>query len=135
MNIPIFTGTITGRKFILDDPQKFGKYLESLHGLPIEITVQKRRKNRSDHQNRYYWGVLIPELCNYFGYEKEEMHEALKWELLRKPANSHTMPDTVRSTADLTTKEFEEYLESIRRWASIRYQIVLPLPHETLEPA
>lgn len=135
MTVPVFTGTVSGRKLVLDKTHEFGKHLESLHGAPVEVIVQKRRKKRSDSQNRYYWGVLIPELCNYFGYEKEEMHEALKWELLRKPAHSHTMPDTVRSTHDLTTKEFEDYLETIRRWASINHQLVLPLPNETLEPA
>src|SRR5690606_15004888 len=112
-------------KLALDYPEKFNQYLESLTGR-IEVVVKKFRKSRSDNENRYYWGVVVELLSKELGYEREEMHEALKWQFLRD--ESRKIP-TVRSTADLSTVEFEDYLSRIRRWASIEMEINIPLPN------
>ena len=51
------------------------------------------------------------------------MHEALKFKFLSKGLK--TLP-TVISTTKLDTADFFEYIEKIKRWASIHYSIVLP---------
>lgn len=35
-----------------------------------------------------------------------------------------------RSTTELSTIEFEKYLEDIRRWASMKLSCYIPLPNE-----
>jgi len=55
------------------------------------------------------------------------MHEALKFKFLSK--GHETLP-TVISTTKLDTLDFFEYIEKIKRWATIEYQIVLPEPED-----
>lgn len=123
---PIFRGYADNGKIKLDNPEEFKNYCLNLNG-EIQLLLEKRKKNRSINQNSYYWGVVIPLLSEYFGYESEEMHEALKYQFLRK---GNVQLPTVRSTADMTTIEFEDYMARVRRWASIEYSINIPEPNE-----
>jgi hypothetical protein len=129
MTTPVFTGTVTNGKLVFDNRKRFDQYLCGLRGA-VEIVVRKRRKPRSDPQNRYYWGVVVAMLADYTGYTTEEMHEALKWKFLRKPSDDHRLPDTVRSTAELTTVEFERYCSDVRQWASEELTFSIPEPNE-----
>jgi hypothetical protein len=128
MTTPRFLGTIEDGKPRLDNRVKFLAYCAGFkNGTRIECVVKKYRRTRSNEQNRYYWGVVIPLLANHFGYTKDEMHDALKWEFLRKPESS---PATVRSTSSLTTVEFNEFVEAVVVWAATNYQVVIPDPNE-----
>lgn len=131
MITPVFKATIENGvlKFAEGEKQRMAQYVRSLKG-DIDVSVKKRTKPRSSHQNRYYWGVVIEILSEYTGYEREEMHDALKMLFLRKPAHAPGLPDTLRSTSDLTTKEFEDFLERVRRWATIELSVSIPLPNE-----
>lgn len=95
------------------------------------ITIEKitKKKMRSLQQNAYYWGVVIDILANETGYTKDEMHEALKVKFLQYE-NVPGLP-TMRSSTDLSTVEFETYMEMIRRWASQDLGIVIPEPNQT----
>ena len=104
------------------------RYLLTLPDGPVQIIIKKYRRKRTDPQNKYYFGVVVPILMEYTGYTKDEMHEALKWKFLKieKPG----MPPTVGSTKKLNTKEFEEYLENIKRWAAVDLSLYIPDPNE-----
>ena len=82
--IPILYGQVKDGKLKLDAPQGYLVQLSSLEGQRIELTIRKERHARSLSQNRYYWGVIIEILSNHFGYDREEMHEALKFKFLKK---------------------------------------------------
>jgi len=58
------------------------------------------------------------------------MHEELK--LLHNPKPSKLNPGKMigGSTTKLDTQDFFEYIEKIKRWASIDYGIVLPEPED-----
>lgn len=124
---PLFFGSIDHGKIKLDNPEEFKNYCNNLNG-EIQLLLEKRKKNRSLNQNSYYWGVVIPLLSEYFGYESEEMHEALKYQFLRK---GNVQLPTVRSTRRMTTIEFGDYMAKVRRWAAIEYSINIPEPNET----
>ena len=85
---------------------------------PMEVTVKPYKPNRSLAQNDLYWlwvGILSKEI----GYTKEEMHDVLRvrfLEMLFKTAGDVNWQEP-KSTTDLTTKEFAEYLHSIEAWA------------------
>jgi len=125
---PIFHGKIDSGKIVFDTAVKFNSYLETLDGKRVEVVVRKERSQRSNNQNSYYWGVVLPILGDYFGYEPDEMHEALKLKFLQ--IGPCDVP-TVKSTTKLNTTEFEEYLERIRRWAATEYSVQIPLPGES----
>jgi hypothetical protein len=128
---PVFKACVENGvlRFLDGEKQRMSQYVRGLRG-NVDVTVKRRTKPRSNAQNRYYWGVIIPLLSDYTGYEHEEMHNALKMLFLRKPAHAPDLPDTLRSTSDLTTQEFESYVERVRRWASIEFLLSIPLPNE-----
>jgi len=125
-----FKSTVFNLKLIIEDKPELRKFLKRFrNGDDLEVEIRTPKKDRSLEQNAYYWGVIIKTLGDHFGYEKEEMHEALKWHFLRK----HESPlPTVKSTTRLNTKEFVDYIERIQRWASIEHGVYLPDPNEGL---
>lgn len=125
--IPVFHGKIEGSIVIWDTPEKVREYLKGLEGKRIDITVKRERSQRSINQNNYYFGVVCKVLGDYFGYEVDDMHEALKLKFLQ--VGPCDVP-TIKSTTKLNTSEFEDYLERIRRWAATEYSVVVPLPNE-----
>lgn len=97
------------------------------------------KKNRSNQQNRYYFGVCVYLLSEHLGYSREEVHEILKHKFLRqtlwisKKGGVQEMSIITKSTTELTTKQFEEYLSEIRMWASAELGVCLPEPNEFVE--
>lgn len=124
---PIFHGKIEGLLLVWDNPEKVRGYLKGLEGKRIDVTIRKERSQRSTNQNNYYFGVVCKVLGDYFGYEVDDMHEALKLKFLQ--VGPCDVP-TIKSTTKLNTSEFEDYLERIRRWAATEYSVVVPLPNE-----
>ncbi len=125
-----FSGKVENGKVRLDDKKKFDEYVKTLESKKIQIQIRKYKTSRSDQQNRYYWGVVVKILSDSFGYTPEEMHEALKWQFLRKKG---VKIPTVISTTKLTTTQFKNYTEKIQRWASMEYGVMIPDPSE-VEP-
>ena len=99
-------------------------------GTKLELIIRKWHEKRTNEQNAYYWGVVIPILSDHFGYDSEEMHMVLREKFLRIHDDKH--PDFViaKSTAKLNTAEFVEYIEIIQRWASIEHQTYIPDPEK-----
>jgi hypothetical protein len=131
---PIFTGYIDGESlgvyipFLrLVNPSRLGDYLKNLNGQDIELIIRKPKTSRSDNQSRYYFGVVVELLANELGYDKDEMHEILKYKFLQ--SNSMGLP-YVKSTTKLSTGEFEDYLSKIKRWAAEFLHITIPDPGE-----
>lgn len=109
---------------------KLKTHLLKLKGLTVEVTVERRRKIRSNEQNAYYHGVvlkLIADECGYRGEaELEGLHEELKRMFLPKSGRLNI----VKSTASLSTVEFSEYIEKVRAWAAEELGIYIPDPNE-----
>jgi len=125
----LFAGEVKNGKLKLDDITGFKRYLIGLEDKKIQVIVRKYKTSRSNEQNRYYWGVVVKILADSFGYDPEEMHEALKWEFLKKKG---VKIPTVISTTKLTTTQFQNYVEKVQRWASVEHGIIIPDPHEVL---
>ena len=121
-------GTVTKGKFKPDNAQAFKLAFCVLEGKRVEVTVSKESKRRSTDQNSYYWGIVVKLVAELLGYTLDEAHSALKWLFLRKRADG--MPDTVSSTTELTTAQFEEYMTSVRQWASTELGCWIPEPNE-----
>lgn len=95
----------------------------------------EEKKNRSSQQNRYYHGIVLERLSLHIGYTPDEMHEVLKHKFLRtwRTIPTKTGPEEIeitRSTTELTTKDFEEYMTQVREWASINLGCWIPEPNE-----
>ena len=79
--------------------------------------VPTEKVNRTNLQNRYYWGQVVAIPARESGYLDDEMHSAFKMMFLKK-SEDRTKPPTVKSTATLTTQEFSEYVEKCRQWCA-----------------
>ena len=129
--IPVWSGVLDERgRWHLDRPEDFRAYCRGLRGQRVQLIVRKPSRQRSQNENRYYWGVVIALLAEHCGYTPEEMHEALKFAMLRTHEDG-PLP-SVKSTAQLSTTEFEDYLERIRIWAATELGVVVPLPNEAV---
>lgn len=124
---PNFAAIIKKGKVEFNNRDVFDSYLITLEGAFVHVTVKRRKKNRSNPQNSFYWGVVIKLLCDTTGYSDDEMHDAMKLKFLMDKTRDLL---TLKSTALLSTVEFEEYVEKIRQWASEELSCVIPLPNE-----
>jgi len=96
------------------------------------VTIRPYKNNRSDHQNRYYWGVVVKMLSDELGYFPDEMHEALKLKFLPKKTISMANESFIiaDSSTRLSTMDFESFLSQIRTWASSDLGVLIPLPND-----
>ena len=125
---PIFHGKVTDDgTFQPFNSLGLREHVASLAGKFVEVIIRPERKQRSGEQNRYYHGVVVKILAEHCGYTPAEMHDALRVKFLSEQSGELLK---VRSTTDLTTKEFEEYAEQIRVWASAELGCFVPLPNE-----
>jgi dihydroorotate dehydrogenase len=96
------------------------------------------KKQRSNNQNRYYHGVVVKTLSEHTGFTSDEMHEVLKHKFLKTYLHVVNKKGSVeevqisKSTKDLNTKEFEDYMTKVREWASIELGCWIPEPNEEL---
>lgn len=124
--------TVEKGKVKFSNLELFNQDLRNYEGKEAYIIIKPFRKNRSDNQNRYYWGVVIKILSDEIGFEPEEMHEVLKQKFLTQETLRIGKEDfiVVKPTHNMNTTEFEEYLSHIRTWASVEMGISIPLPHD-----
>jgi hypothetical protein len=113
----------------LVDRHGFRRAVRTFAGTSVDLVLRRHAKHRSDRQSRYYFGVVVAMLAEHLGYTRDEMHDALKLRFLRLEDADHPLP-TVRSTASLTSAEFERYLEDVRIFAASTLGVIIPLPNE-----
>ena len=124
----IFRGFVDDSgKFALDYPAQFRAYVGRFKGEEVEIEFRKRRTKRSDRQNRYWWGVVIPLIAEHCGYSHDEMHEALKAKFLGTEDMSRGLL-RIGSTAKLDTQAFAELTDRVVLWAAGDLGVIIPPP-------
>lgn len=95
------------------------------------------KTTRSNHQNRYYWGAVLPPIAEYTGFTIDECHELCKHLFNQKPVRLEFKDGSIntlkisQSTTALKTYEMENYLSQIRQWASLELGIYIGLPNES----
>ena len=136
--VTIYTEVKNGK---ITNRSKIVQILESFEGKRIEITFQRANKKRSNEQNRYYWGVIVPMfqqgIFDCFGeiWDIKTTHEHLKSNFNREEkVNKKTgeIVSLIKSTSQNSTIEMEEYHENIRTWMLTNMDIICPLPNEDL---
>ena len=121
-----------------DDLLRAIRIMQGMRGVR-RISIMQFRPRRSDRQNRYYWPCFVNELGKYLREQgqpitDEEAHELLKVKFLRRPVYSPSTGEllgyAIRSTTDLTTAEFNSYLDHCAAWLLDMFGIVVPDPSE-----
>lgn len=100
-------------------------------GAELEITIRKRSEKRSNLQNSYYWGVVLPILADHIGHDTvEAMHEDLKLKFNPVPSKIHPEKKTGGSTAEMSTEKFTKYVDTVCRWAATDLGCYIPEPED-----
>ena len=105
------------------------RHLLSLCDKPVYVIIRQHRKQRTTRQGRYYFGVVVPLIAEYCGYEKQEMHELLAMRFLRIEDDPVTGSPRRKHTPETNTKEFAEFTESCIRFAA-ELGVYVPAPGE-----
>jgi hypothetical protein len=111
--------------------------LPRFNGKRVTITIEKAKKQRSDPQNRFYWGVIIKEQQQCFLerwgelFDAEQVHDWNKaniWYEERINEQSGEVFKIPGSSKKQSTFQFEERLEKLRQffWNSFDWKLSLP---------
>ncbi len=122
-----FYGNIRPEGLIFEKRPMFDAHVRKLKGR-VAITVEQYVPKRSNPQNSYWHGVIVKLLADELGYTHDEMHAALKMEFLK--VRREGKPDTVGSTTELNTKDFNELKEHVQVWAKSEFDVYIPDPYE-----
>lgn len=116
--------------------------IKSFNGFDVVLTIAKAKKKRSNNQNAYYWGLLIPLTQNAIKTEwgeiwsKEKTHDFYKLHFNYVEKVNETTSEVIKipkSTTDNTTTQQEEFHAQIREFLKDWFNVTAPLPNEDLE--
>ena len=120
----------------------------------LVVRIESEEKRRTQRQNRYLWGVVYKTIVDndpgFFGNEEtvealraagltmqDAVHEYCKRVFLRGETLWLSVSEdgqfgedffVRKSTRKLSRKEFNDYVEAIRRWAAESLQVFIPDP-------
>ncbi len=125
-NLIIYGKTVEGKPKIYDR-YKIDAYVSKLaEGTQFEVIIRPVLDSRSLKLNRTYW-MYLTMVGDELGYSKNEMHDYFKMKFLcEKMEINGELILSCKSTSDLSTKKFCEYLESIFHFCSSELGVVLP---------
>jgi hypothetical protein len=104
--------------------------------LAVIIEVKPEKKYRSVFQNSYYWGIVITSIATRLrelghDVDKDLTHEFLKGKFLYTEMVTDTEVVKIpRKTSELTTTEFEEYVEMVKQFAAETLNVFIPDPND-----
>jgi len=115
--------------------------IKSFEGKDILITFEKPKKKRSNNQNRYYHGIIIPILQNCIKeswgecWSREKTHEFCKLQFNFIERVNESTGEIVRipkSTTENSTSDQEDLHFEIRNFVMEWFNTEIPLPNEDL---
>ena len=136
-----FNGKIKDGKMTIINRKSFDDYINSLPDKDVLITIEKKIKKRSNHQNAYYYGVVLKIVRQGLidqGFDNfrndESVHELLKYRFLKVDESNPDglFVERIKSTTELSTSQFMDYIAEIQRWASEFLNVYIPEPNEEL---
>ena len=115
--------------------------IKSFEGKEIEITIQKKKKLRSNPQNSFYWGVVLPILQEGLKDATGEIRDfnSIHYQIIipllaptRDVLNTETGQVITEhiTSSEMTTSEFMDFIVSIQKWGADFLGITIPDPNE-----
>lgn len=112
--------------------------LASMDGKEVVIIVKRSKKQRSNPQNNFLWGCVYPitqKALKDAGHlmTVNDVHDLLKLRFLKETIliNEETGEyiERIKSTTELSTTTFAEYIQDIQRFASEYFGVIIPDPN------
>jgi hypothetical protein len=112
-------------------------------GSEVLIIISKAKKHRSNNQNAFYWGLVIPIVQQGLKDATGEYRSAemIHYNILLKmfaPENEIVNTETGEcitekiTSSQMTTTQFCEYVMEIQKWGAEFLGIDIPNPNENL---
>lgn len=136
MNKVTAIGQVSDGILKISNRRFFDADLKTMPDGSVIVTIERKSRKRSNQQNAYYWGVIIP-LCkrgfNDLGHDlnDEDTHTFLKSKF---NALDIVFEDTGevfplgRSTTEMDTIDFMMYVEKIQQFAATILNTIIPDP-------
>lgn len=139
MKIQIRTSVTNGkltrnRNLILDA-------INLYEGKDLLITFEKIKKKRSNQQNAYYWGIVIVIIKSALkstgnNLSENDVHDLLRLKFLKETIaikeETGEVIERVKSTTELTTSQFMDYIAEIQQFAAEYFDVIIPDPNEEI---
>lgn len=125
MKMPQFTIKITEGGFLWPHRvqlQLYHNLLKKLNGQYAMMTIEPVSEKRTIKQNSYYWGVYLPLISDQTGDDIHSLHEHFKNMFLKRDQEGTALGEKIelyKSTTELTTKEFTEFINQIEKRTGI----------------
>ena len=125
-----FNGRVESGHLVLVNRQALLDYVNRLPDCSVTLIVERWHQKRSLPQNGYYFGVIVSMMADETGYSKPECHEILKAQCI--PPKWKQIGDVwvelKRSSTELTTVEFTEFIENSRQSLNETIGLTTPSP-------
>jgi hypothetical protein len=132
----VSNGTLNRNKNLIKDA------IASFEGKNIEITIEKAKKKRSNPQNSYFHGVVLPivyQCLKDAGHTLSllDVKEMLKLKFLKVSVmiNEDTgeVLERIKNTSELTTSDFMDFIAEIQIFVSEYFDVQIPDPNENMK--
>ena len=125
------SATIHNGRPVFDNPQAWTIDCAKLNGQKVVVELSKPKRSRSNNQNAYLFGVVMPILCDVIGYPDSQSSEC--WASVKIAVgfcDDTKLGKVPRSSAGLSTVEFEDLMSRVRTFASVELGAFIPAPNE-----
>lgn len=135
----VHTITVIDGRAKFSNRKLFDYCLKEYEGKQADLVLDVHRKRRSNEQNAYYWGVVLPCMLQGFidaghtGLNIDDCHDYVKATWLTK-GKEIINPKTgeaktiSKTTTILSTTEMMELIEEIARFCAEILNVVIPEP-------
>ena len=113
------------------------RFIEGLRldmGRPWQVVVKRFYESPSDRQRAYYRSTVLKALCDFTGYDEEEMHEYCKQRFGQKARIEvdGVACDVVAFTTSGKGKldAMSAYMDMVIKWAARDLGVYIPPPRE-----
>jgi hypothetical protein len=138
----IFDCYVEKNALIIKNRVLFNNQITQLkQGIEYELLIKPKRKKRSNGQNSYYWGIVVPQVlrglkeAGFNVFSKDDAHDIIKFKFLKVNLenDSGEFVESFKSTKEMSTSEFKEFIEHLQIWASEYLNQYIPSPNEKLD--
>lgn len=133
-----YFATVNEGRLKISNRKQFDNDIKSFEGKRVEICIKKAKKTRSNNQNAYYWGIVIPYVLNGLtdlgnsGITTDLVHSFLKDRFIQEGTDI-VIPKTgeaikMKTTTTLSTTQMMGYIADIQQFSAEILGVVIPDP-------
>jgi len=135
----LHTGTVSDGQLKLSDRKRFDQDIKQFEGKRVEVVISKANKRRSNNQNAYYWGLVLPCAVQGFrdagheGITIDDAHRFFKDRFLTEGVEivsprSGEVITMSKTTTVLSTTGMMDYVDQVARFCAEFLGVVIPEP-------